>query len=79
MKKHNIVVYGRADCIYCDKAKKYIDDLGLEFAYIDITYWPKEEREKLKSKYNVKTVPIIILDTVCIGGYDNLVQKLYLL
>lgn len=75
----NIVIYGRQDCIYCDKAKKYLDDLNAEYQYIDITFWPKPERETLKTKYNVKTVPVILVDGKCIGGYNDLVQKVHLL
>jgi glutaredoxin len=75
----NIVVYGRQDCAYCDKAKSYLESLNSEYQYIDITFWPKEDKEKLKAKYKVKTVPVIIIDGVLIGGYNELVQKVHLI
>ena len=74
----DIVVYGRQDCPYCDKAKVYLDDLNAEYQYIDITYWAKEERENLKAKYNIKTVPVIIIDGSLVGGYNELVHQLHL-
>jgi glutaredoxin len=74
----NIVIYGRQDCIFCDKAKVYLDDLNAEYQYIDITYWTKDERENLKAKYNVKTVPVILIDGTMIGGYNELVHQFHL-
>ena len=76
--KRNIVVYSRKDCVYCDKAKKYLDDLNQAFQEIDITYWSKDQREKLKAQFNVKTVPIILLDGKMIGGYSELVHQFHL-
>lgn len=75
----NIVIYGRQDCIYCDKAKAYLNELNAEYQYIDITFWAKPEREAFKTKYNVKTVPVIVIDGKCVGGYNDLVQKVHLL
>ena len=74
----NIVVYGKQDCIYCSKAKSYLDDLDLPFQYIDITYWSKELKDGLKSRYNMKSVPIIVIDGKLIGGYTELTQQLHL-
>lgn len=74
----NIVIYGRQDCIYCDKAKAYLNDLNAEYQYIDITYWSKDQREEIKKKYNVKTVPVILIDGKCIGGYSELIHQLHL-
>ena len=75
----NIVVYGRQDCPYCDKAKAYLNELNSEYQYIDITFWAKPEREAFKTKYNVKTVPVIVIDGKYVGGYNDLVQKVHLL
>ena len=74
----NILIYGRQDCPYCDKAKDYLNDLNAEYQYVDITFWTKEQREGLKLKYNVKTVPVIVVDGTCIGGYNELVHQFHL-
>lgn len=74
----NILVYGKQDCVYCDKTKDYLNKLNSQYQYIDITFWTKEQREKLKLKHNVKTVPVIILNGKCIGGYNELVQQIHL-
>jgi glutaredoxin 3 len=74
----NILVYGRQDCVYCDKTKSYLDNLSMEYQYVDITFWSKEQREELKLKYSVKTVPVVIIDGKCVGGYTELTQQLHL-
>lgn len=74
----NVLVYGKQDCPWCDKAKSYLNDLNQEYQYIDITFWTKEQKEGLKLKYSMKTVPIIIIDGKCIGGYTELTQQLHL-
>lgn len=76
---NKILVYGRQDCAYCDKTKSYLNSLNQEYQYIDITYWSKDQREELKKKYNIKTVPVILINGKCIGGYDNLIHQLYLM
>lgn len=75
--KNNILVYGKQDCVYCEKTKEYLDKLNEVYQYIDITYWTKEQKEELKNKYNVKTVPLIILNGTLIGGYQDLIHNLH--
>ncbi len=74
----NILVYGRQDCTYCDKAKVYLNSLNEQYQYIDITYWTKEQKDSLKLKYNVRTVPVIIINGKCVGGYNEMTQQLHL-
>jgi glutaredoxin 3 len=74
-----VVVYGRQDCVYCDKTKTYLNDLSQQFEYIDITPWSKDEREAFKAQYGVKTVPVIFVDDKLIGGYNELTQQVHLL
>ncbi len=76
--RKNIVVYGRIDCTYCDKAKDFLNQLNEEYQYIDITYWNKEQRESLKQKFNVKTVPVVLVGGKCIGGYSELLNEFQL-
>jgi len=73
-----ILVYGRENCPYCDKTKEYLNSLNIPYTYVDITNWDRERKEKLKSDYNVKTVPVIIINGMLIGGYTELTQQLHL-
>lgn len=75
---NTVLVYGKQDCPYCDKTKLYLNELNQEYQYIDITFWSKEQKDNLKIKYNMKTVPIVILNGKCIGGYTELTQQIHL-
>lgn len=65
------VVYGRQDCNWCFRAKKFLEQKKEDFRYIDID---DDARTKafLVSK-GFKTVPQIYLDNEHIGGYTELV------
>lgn len=68
----DIQVYGKAGCIFCDKAKAYLDGLNLPFEYIDINE-DFEAAFEFKEKFgNFKTVPQIVVDNELIGGYNEL-------
>lgn len=63
------------DCPFCDKSKSLLNSRGIEFTQSkignDIT------REEVMETYpNARSVPIITIDGVFLGGYDALVKKL---
>jgi len=72
-----VVIYGKPNCPYCDKAKALMLELSMEFDYIDIVQakMGKEELSLLAGK-PVTTVPQIYIDDKHIGGYDQLVAEL---
>lgn len=72
-----VVIYGKPNCQYCDKAKALMLELSMEFDYIDIVQakMGKEELSLLAGK-TVTTVPQIYIDDKHIGGYDQLVAEL---
>jgi len=63
------IVYGKANCPFCDKAKKLLDEMHCNYVYVDITNWSVEEKENLKNTSKMKTVPIIYK---VIGGFSEL-------
>lgn len=69
MKTFNIVTMGQ--CIYCDKAKELITRKGDEFQAIELS---TKVQYDLYKALGHKTVPMIILDGVQIGGYDDLIK-----
>lgn len=73
----SVVIYGRANCLYCDKAKQLVIDKKLEYTYIDIREagLGKEELTKLVGK-EVLTVPQIFKDDKYVGGYTELFELL---
>jgi glutaredoxin 3 len=70
-----IIVYTTTYCPYCKRAKSLLDSLGLAYEEIDLTE-DDTLREEIIQKYQWQTVPVIVIDGVCIGGADDL-QRLH--
>lgn len=68
-----IIVYTTTYCPYCKRAKALLDSLGLVYEEIDLSQ-NDTLREKIIEKYQWQTVPVIVIDEVCIGGCDDLFQ-----
>jgi len=66
-----IEVYGADWCSYCNKAKTYLDELQIEYNYIDVDNHPN-----FKADFNreVKSIPQIKLNGEEIGGYEELIR-----
>ena len=65
------VVWSKPDCIYCDMAKKLLEQKGYEVEERRLGFgWNREQL--FEAVPNVKSVPQIFLDGEYIGGYDNL-------
>jgi glutaredoxin 3 len=69
----NIIIYSTPFCDYCLRAKRLFSKLNIPFTDVDVSI-DKTLRDKLIKKYNWQTVPLIIIDDTCIGGYDDLVK-----
>lgn len=65
-----IIVYGKPNCSFCEKAKKFLSDRGLQFIYQDIQT-PGFDANWLKSLGFV-TVPVISIDRVMIPTLHDL-------
>ncbi|NSW88773.1 glutaredoxin [bacterium] len=71
-----IKVYTTSSCPFCVAAKNLLSGKNLEFTEIDLTS-DIELRLEVSTKYNWRTVPMIIIDDKFIGGFDDL-EKLEL-
>lgn len=84
-----IIVMGRDDCKYCNKAKELLESVGWEYKYIDVSIHKNPHgnetmhREVLKATGEMaRTVPQIFKVTTIsggteyIGGYDDLKKHL---
>jgi len=67
----NIQIYTTQYCPYCSKAKALLTSLGLTYQEIDVEH-DQKLREEMIQKTGHMTVPIILIDDVFIGGYDDL-------
>tara|TARA_B100000519_G_C14043645_1_gene343922 strand:+ start:81 stop:401 length:321 start_codon:yes stop_codon:yes gene_type:complete len=73
--KTMIEIYGKTRCTFCTQAKMLCEQKGLEYTYklLDADFTQEEFFEKFP---NAKTFPQIIIEDVCIGGYQNLVEEI---
>lgn len=66
-------IYTTSYCPYCRSAKNLLEQKGVEFEEIDLTY-DLEKRKLLVEKHKWRTIPIIMINEELIGGYDQLVE-----
>ena len=73
-----LTIYGRKNCAWCEKAKTLAESLKQEDEIEDFIYIDYQEENLSKEDLffiagtQVKTVPIILVDTKYIGGYQEL-------
>ena len=70
-----ITIYSKPNCIFCDKAKSMVKNLGFEYEekmFGKDFNTPDELYEAVGKQ--VRTMPQIIIDDKHIGGYKELVE-----
>ena len=71
----SVVIYSTKNCPFCVAAKNLLESLSIPLEEIDLTS-DIEKRLEISTKYNWRTVPMIIINDNFIGGFDEL-NKLY--
>ena len=70
-----IVVYSKDDCSFCNRARDLLTSKQLEFR--EYKLGKDFTREALKGIFpNAKTYPVITIDNIYIGGYNELDELL---
>ena len=70
-----ITIYSKPNCVFCDKAKSMVKNLGFEYEekmFGKDFNTPDELYEAVGKQ--VRTMPQIIIDAKHIGGYNELVE-----
>jgi glutaredoxin len=67
-----IQIYTKTTCMFCQKAKAWFQEHNLPYEEIDVS--APADFSAMKEKFDVATVPQILIDGHLIGGYDNLKQ-----
>ncbi len=73
--KGHIILYALSTCIWCRKTKELLDQLGVDYSYIDVDLL--EGEEKVKATEDVKNLnprcsfPTLAIDGQCIVGFDE--------
>ena len=69
-----LTLYSKENCIYCNKAKALLKNLGLSYEEKKLeSYKDKEEFLKDIGK-QVRSMPQIKIENELIGGYNQLVE-----
>lgn len=68
--KHDIVVYGKPSCPFCQLTRGYLNERGLAFTYKELGK-DYEVRDLQRLIPGVKTVPQVFVDGQLIGGYED--------
>lgn len=72
MPQPKIEIYTKAYCGYCYRAKRLLDEKGVEYTEYDITLGGPKQDEMRARAPGAMTVPQIFIDDKAIGGSDDL-------
>lgn len=70
-----IEIYTSRTCGYCYAAKSLLNEQGLAYTEVDVTY-DDEKRREMMERSKQRTVPQIFIDGKPVGGYRDLVRLL---
>lgn len=68
----SILIYTKAFCPYCTRAKRLLDDKGAAYEEIDISMGGPKRQEMLARANGRTTVPQIFIGDTHVGGSDDL-------
>jgi glutaredoxin 3 len=67
-----VVIYTKFGCGYCFRAKRLLDDKGVQYTEHDITMGGPKRDEMLAKAPMARTVPQIFIGETYVGGSDDL-------
>ena len=75
-KKGKIMLYAISTCVWCKKTKKLLDDLNVDYHYVDVDLLGEEDKEKAEkevTKWNpLCSFPTLVFnDEECVVGFDE--------
>jgi glutaredoxin 3 len=65
-----IVIYGTPNCPYCLGGKRYLEDKGVPFEYVDVSI-DREGLKELRKKSGQMGVPVFEIDGKIIIGFNR--------
>jgi len=74
--KGKVILYALSTCVWCNKTKKLLEALGVDFSYVYVDLLKGEEKERIlndMSHHNpVRSFPTLVInDKTCIIGYQE--------
>ena len=72
MSHPDVTIYTKFGCGYCVRAKRLLDEKGVDYTDHDITMGGPKRAEMLERAPNARTVPQIFIGETYVGGSDEL-------
>ena len=73
--KGEIILYALSTCVWCRRTKQLLDQLGVEYQYVDVDLLEGEEKttatEEVKNLNPRCSFPTLAIDGKCIVGFDE--------
>jgi glutaredoxin 3 len=69
-----VELYTKATCPYCARARKLLDDKGVEYDEYEVSQDMEKRSEMIQRSNGRSTVPQIFIDGRHIGGSDDLAE-----
>lgn len=69
-----VKVYSTASCPFCDKAKQLLNKWSIPYEEVRIDTDQAALREFSEATNGARTVPQIVIDGQCIGGFSELTE-----
>ena len=70
-----IILYALSTCVWCRRTKQLLDQLGVEYDYVDVDLLEGEEKttatEEVKNLNPRCSFPTLAIDGKCIVGFDE--------
>ena len=79
--KHRVLLYALSTCAWCKKTKKFLNENGIEYEYVDVDLTNDEDHEKIREdlikRGSEPSYPTIIIDnkTVITGFRVDLLKE----
>ncbi|MBN90222.1 MAG: glutaredoxin 3 [Erythrobacteraceae bacterium] len=72
MSHHPVDIYTKFGCGFCVRAKRLLDEKGVDYTEHDITMGGPKREEVLERAPTARTVPQIFIGDTHVGGSDEL-------
>ncbi len=72
MSTAKVEIYTKMFCGFCTRAKRLLDQKGVDYVEYDISMGGEKRDEMMQRKPDAMTVPQIFIDDTPVGGSDDL-------
>jgi glutaredoxin-like protein NrdH len=73
--KGQVILYGLSTCVWCKKTKQLLDQMGVEYDFVEVDLLPGDEKNRATDevkKLNPRcSFPTLAVNQQCIVGYEE--------